>query len=368
VIQPSCTKAKTHIMLLYEFIPASIEQLVAARGAVPADTASGGGLYAAFALGVLASVFAWGGSHLLRPFTSRISAQLSARRAERRSPRTGAQVGPAASLAPATIGPAITKAVRSGELELHYQPKLDCRTMQMCGAEALARWTLPDGTPVPTDAFVEQAELVGGISELTLWGVAQALHDSQQLGLDLLGGPIFVNLSGKLITSGFTARLIDLIGQSSAFIGLEITETAVIANPEEALRCLHQLREQGIALAIDDYGVGVSSLSYLKQIPATELKIDKQFIQGMTRSNRDPLIVRSTIDLCHGLGMKVTAEGVEDAMTASLLRVMGCDTIQGYFVSKAINLPDLTRFIAEHASAMPHVPQILKAAGISEPK
>ena len=240
--------------------------------------------------------------------------------------------------------------------------------MQMCGAEALARWTLPDGTLVPTDAFVEQAELAGGISELTLWGVGQALTDSQQLGLDALGGPFFVNLSGKLITSSFTARLIELIGQNSPFIGLEITETAVIANPEEALRCLHRLREQGIALAIDDYGVGVSSLSYLKRIPATELKIDKQFIQGMTRSNRDPLIVRSTIDLCHGLGMKVTAEGVEDAMTASLLRVMGCDTIQGYFVSKAVNLSELVRFIAEHATAAPQVPQIHKFAGIPEPK
>lgn len=353
-------------MLLAEFIPASIEQLVAARGAVPAGATSGDGLYAAFGLGVLASVIVWVANSLLRPRIAHVSAHLSKYWAVRPRLADRVQVHPDACPAPSTIGPAITKAVRSGELELHYQPKLDCRTMQLCGAEALSRWTLPDGTLVPTDAFVEQAELAGGISELTLWGVSQALHDSQQMGLDVLGGPLFVNLSGKLITSGFTASLIDLIGQNSAYIGLEITETAVIANPEEALRCLHQLRAQGIALAIDDYGVGVSSLSYLKQIPATELKIDKQFIQGMTRSNRDPLIVRSTIDLCHGLGMKVTAEGVEDAMTASLLRVMGCDNIQGYFVSKAINLSELARFIADHASVAPKVPQIHKFSGISE--
>ncbi len=352
-------------MLLYEFIPAPIEQLVAAGAAVPASTVPGIGLYAAFGLGVLASAIVWGAGRWLRPLSAHIPAQ---RTAWRRLPARAQDDGAGAGRAFTTIAPAIAKAVRSGELELHYQPKLDCRTMQMCGAEALSRWTLADGSLVPTDTFVEQAELGGGISELTLWGVTQALHDSQQLGLKALGGPLFVNLSGKLITADFTARLIDLIGQNSAFIGLEITETSVIANPEEALRCLHQLREQGIALAIDDYGVGVSSLSYLKQIPATELKIDKQFIQGMTRSNRDPLIVRSTIDLCHGLGMKVTAEGVEDAMTASLLRVMGCDALQGYFVSKAINLTELTRFIAQHATAAPQVPQIQKAKGLSRPK
>lgn len=347
-------------MLLREFIPGSIDQLAAGHAASPLAMGDLGQLGAAFGLGVLAAILTAALAWWIWPMRRAQATRAPDTSAGGQQPRAGAR--PAIS----TIGPTITKAVQSGELKLHYQPKLDCRTMQMCGAEALARWTLADGTLLPTDTFVEQAEQVGGIAELTLWGVAQALHDSQQLGLDALGGPLFVNLSGKLITADFTARLIELIGRNGAFIGLEITETSVIANPEEALRCLHQLREQGIALAIDDYGVGVSSLSYLKQIPATEIKIDKQFIQGMTRSNRDPLIVRSTIDLCHGLGMKVTAEGVEDAMTASLLRVMGCDTIQGYLVSKAISLPELTRFIADHRSAVPQVPKILKPAGLSK--
>ena len=239
--------------------------------------------------------------------------------------------------------------------------------MKLCGAEALSRWTLPDGTQLPAEEFVPQAEAVGGISELTVWGVEQALRDSAKLVDDSLGGPIFVNLSGKLLTTAFVARLVEILGSQAPKIGFEITETAVLENPEQALECLHTMRDAGIRLAIDDYGAGLSSLSYLKQIPAGELKIDRNFIQGMIRSNRDPLIVRSTIDLCHGLGMTVTAEGVEDAMTASLLRVMGCDTMQGYYISKAVSIDDLMAFIQDHTGSAPLVPQIRKIVGNGEP-
>jgi EAL domain-containing protein (putative c-di-GMP-specific phosphodiesterase class I) len=312
---------------------------------MPADAASIGVLALAFAAGVLATL-----------------ALPALRRALRRHAlRTDARQTAAREASGATcLAPAIGAAVRSGELQLHYQPKIDCRTLKICGAEALSRWTLPDGTKLQPEEFVAQAEALGGIAELTVWGVKQALRDSSRLAPGSLGGPIFVNLSGRLITTGFAAQLIDVIGDRSGDIGFEITETAVLENPQEALECLHALREAGIALAIDDYGAGLSSLSYLKQIPAGELKIDRKFIQGMTRSNRDPLIVRSTIDLCHGLGMTVTAEGVEDAMTASLLRVMGCDTIQGYYVSKAVGIDALIQFIAAHPSAEPQVPQIRK--------
>lgn len=269
---------------------------------------------------------------------------------------------------PACLGPAIGAAVRAGELQLHYQPKLDCRTSKVCGAEALSRWTLPDGTRLQPEEFVTRAETAGGIADLTLWGVERTLEDSCKLADGALGGPIFVNLSGKLITPEFAVRLIELVGDQTGRIGFEITETAVLENPEQALECLFALRDAGLALAIDDYGAGLSSLSYLKQIPASELKIDRKFIQGMTRSNRDPLIVRSTIDLCHGLGMTVTAEGVEDAMTASLLGVMGCDTIQGYFVSAAVPIENLLRFVEEHPGKELRVPQIRKKAGIVRPE
>lgn len=265
------------------------------------------------------------------------------------------------------LGPAIGAAVRAGELQLHYQPKLDCRTSKFCGAEALSRWTQPDGTRLPPDEFVSRAETLGGIEDLTIWGVEQALTDSQKLPGDVLGGPIFVNLSAKLINPRFAVRLIDLVGDRAGSIGFEVTETAVLDNPDEALECLFALRDAGIALAIDDYGAGLSSLSYLKQIPASELKIDRKFIQGMTRSNRDPLIVRSTIDLCHGLGMTVTAEGVEDALTASLLGVMGCDTIQGFFISPALPIDELIRFVENQPRQDLRVPQIRKMAAMAKP-
>jgi len=351
----SSDRANTAKMVQTEIMPAMSSLVVAAGGIVSAGYAQAGLFALAFALGILtalALMVVW------KALTIR-KAKADGRGSTAAEPLAAEPLA-AEPLAADCLGPAITAAVQSGELQLHYQPKLDCRTMRLCGAEALSRWTLPDGTALPPEDFVAQAEAVGGIAELTVWGVEQALHDSAKLAEGSLGGPIFVNLSGKLITTGFVTRLVGMVGDQAARIGFEITETAVLDNPEEALQCLHILREAGIRLAIDDYGAGLSSLSYLKQIPAGELKIDRKFIQGMVRSNRDPLIVRSTIDLCHGLGMTVTAEGVEDAMTASLLRVMGCDTMQGYFVSKAVSIDALIRFVDEHSGSAPQVPQIRK--------
>lgn len=308
---------------------------------------------AGFALGAVAWPF-------LRAVFSRV-----ARRSMSGSVDRSAAIGPIAKPlgVAGCLGPSISAAIRTGELTLHYQPKLDCRTAKISGAEALSRWTLPDGTCLPPQEFVAQAEALGGISELTVWTVEQALKDSRALEDGSLGGPIFINLSGKLVTAQFTEQLIALAGSDANRLGLEITETAVLENPEEALNCLFALRDAGIALAIDDYGAGLSSLSYLKQIPAEELKIDQKFIRGITRSHRDPMIVRSTIDLCHGLGMKVTAEGVEDQMTASLLGVMGCDLIQGYFISRALPLQGLLDFIERQPSLALQVPKIRKRAG-----
>lgn len=329
---------------------ATISQLLAGWSGMSTESAGLGLLFLGFLLGV--------------------ATMLAAGRVRRSPGQTAETVDPDSSQKQATecLAPAIGAAVRRGELQLHYQPKLDCRTSKVCGAEALSRWTLPDGTRLHPEEFVAQAEAGGGIADLTIWGVEQALRDSEHLPVNTLGGPIFVNLSGKLITPQFARRLIGILGSETSRIGFEITETAVLENPQAALECLFALRDAGIALAIDDYGAGLSSLSYLKQIPAGELKIDRKFIQGMIRSNRDPLIVRSTIDLCHGLGMTVTAEGVEDAMTASLLGVMGCDTIQGFFVSPAIPIADLVRFVEDHPGTALQVPQIRKKAGNAKPE
>jgi EAL domain-containing protein (putative c-di-GMP-specific phosphodiesterase class I) len=248
----------------------------------------------------------------------------------------------------------LRQAIHAGQIELRYQPKLDCRTEAIAGIEALVRWFEPDGTAVPTDDFIRRAEQDGSIADLTLWVAGQAVADSQRLGPRELNGRIFINLSAQLLNEQFIDQLLAVVGNFTECIGLEITETAVIENPDIALEVLDKLKAAGFAIAIDDYGAGLSSLSYLRRIPATDLKIDKAFISGMTKSNRDPLIVRSTIDLCHALGMKVTAEGVEDGVTLTLLRVMGCDYVQGYVVAKPITLAELLTFIDSH-SALPSV-------------
>ena len=157
---------------------------------------------------------------------------------------------------------------------------------------------------------------------------------------------IYVNLSGQLLADPqFAARALATVAGSAAPIGFEITETAVIDDPETAIRHLHAFREAGVRIAIDDYGSGLSSLAYLKQLPAHELKIDRMFVSGLVDSHRDPLLVRSSIDLAHALEMEVTAEGVDNPMSLALLRVMGCDLLQGYLISPPVSLPELLTFL-----------------------
>ncbi|RYD46029.1 MAG: EAL domain-containing protein, partial [Sphingomonadales bacterium] len=134
---------------------------------------------------------------------------------------------------------------------------------------------------------------------------------------------------------------------SGAKIGFEITETAVIRDPQSAIGHLKRFADIGIVIAIDDYGAGLSSLAYLKQLPASELKIDKLFVTQLTSSNRDPLIVRSTIDLAHALEMEVTAEGVETPSALALLSVMGCDMVQGYLISRPVGFDAFQKFLDE---------------------
>jgi len=145
----------------------------------------------------------------------------------------------------------------------------------------------------------------------------------------------------------FVERAVAIVAAAPGRIGFEITETAVITDPDRALANLKRFTEADIKIAIDDYGSGLSSLAYLKQLPAHELKIDRMFVSGLIDSHRDPLLVRSSIDLAHALDMEVTAEGVDDPMVLSLLRVMGCDLIQGYFISPPMAIGALEIFLAD---------------------
>lgn len=242
----------------------------------------------------------------------------------------------------------LRRAIEVGGLELHYQPKFRSRTGAIDGAEALLRWPRAACADVSIERLIRLAESTGAIRDLTEWVVDRAVADQARLaaaGHDLL---IYVNISGVLLPdAAFTRALLIKLAAANGRIGLEITETAVIQDPEAALANLRTLADAGVRIAIDDYGSGLSSLSYLKQLPASELKIDQMFISGLIDSHRDPLLVRSSIDLAHALDMEVTAEGVDDPLALQLLRVMGCDLVQGYLISPPLPLDRFEAFLAE---------------------
>ncbi len=226
-------------------------------------------------------------------------------------------------------------ALDRGEFRLVYQPKLHARRGSIDSAEALVRWDHPDRGLVLPDSFILDSEESGGIGRLTRWTFEQAIADQQSLRAAGHAVTVFINLSAQLLTEEETVvDVIRLASVSGVDIGVEVTERSVIDDPTRAFVNIRRLREAGIRIAIDDYGSGLSSLTYLKQIEADELKIDKSFIMSLGTSHRDPLIVRSTIDLAHALGMVVTAEGVETPAAHALLSVMGCDMMQGYLIGR----------------------------------
>lgn len=251
----------------------------------------------------------------------------------------------------------LREAIEQDGLTLAYQPKLRLSNNRLEVAEALVRWNHPVRGAVSPDEFIGLAEQTGLIDDLTRWVVRRALADQERLrnlGVDVA---IHINLSGQMVADEtFALWLLGTIEHSGGRLGLEITETAVINEPKRALANLQSFAAAGLKIAIDDYGSGLSSLSYLKQLPAHELKIDKLFISQLTSSHRDPLLVRSTIDLAHALGMEVTAEGVEDPMTLALLKMMGCDLAQGYLVAPALELDALARFIQQGFAQSPPSP------------
>jgi EAL domain-containing protein (putative c-di-GMP-specific phosphodiesterase class I) len=208
------------------------------------------------------------------------------------------------------------------------------------------RWPNHRGGPLGPDIFVPMAEETGNIQALTEWVLVRALADQATLrraGHDI---SMSVNLSGRLLHDlDFAEKVLATIGGAADRFCLEVTETAAMENPELAMRSLERYRAAGVSVAIDDYGSGLSSLAYLKSFPATELKIDKAFVLDIADSQRDSMLVRSTIGLGHSLGMQVTAEGVETATALALLALLGCDAAQGYFIGRPMPLDDLLGFL-----------------------
>jgi EAL domain-containing protein (putative c-di-GMP-specific phosphodiesterase class I) len=237
-----------------------------------------------------------------------------------------------------------------GELLLHYQPKLDLVTRRIAGAEALVRWQHPTRGMILPDAFIGLAEETGNIRFLTRWalrtGIAQAAAwQSQGLALRLSVNLSVRDLADTDLPDMLSTMLRDA-GLPAAALVLEITESAIMGEPDSAIAVLRRLADLGVALAIDDFGVGQSSLTYLKRLPVRELKIDKAFVLKLAQSPDDQTIVRSVIELGHSLGYGVTAEGVEDAGSLEILAGFGCDQVQGYAIGRPMPPEDFVRFVA----------------------
>jgi diguanylate cyclase (GGDEF)-like protein/PAS domain S-box-containing protein len=232
---------------------------------------------------------------------------------------------------------------------LHFQPQVELASGRVRRAEALVRWQHPDkGLLLPAD-FVPLAEAGNLVQVVTAWVIAAAVRHCrrwEERGLDV---GISVNLSPRsLRDAGLPAAIAGLLGAEGVAperLTLEITESSLLADPEHAISVLRQVVELGVGLSIDDFGTGFSSLAHLKQLPVTEIKIDRSFVRDMTRNERDAAIVRSMIELAHDLGRRVVAEGIEDAETWQRLAALGCDLGQGYLISPPLAERELVDWV-----------------------
>jgi diguanylate cyclase (GGDEF)-like protein len=251
----------------------------------------------------------------------------------------------------------LRRALEQGELRLFLQPKVALASGRIVGAEALVRWQHPERGMVPPMQFIPFAEQTGFVRQLTLWmfeATARQWDTLRALGLERVS----VNLSTRdLLDQDLPAKLDVLLrghGVPARAFCLEITESAIMDEPQRAEATLNQLHAAGFKLSIDDFGTGYSSLAYLKRLPVDELKIDRSFVMAMETDEQDAKIVRSTIDLAHNLGLTVVAEGVESEAILQQLAALHCDEAQGYHMSRPMPAAELPAFAArwaEHLAA-----------------
>ena len=243
----------------------------------------------------------------------------------------------------------LRRAIAAKELLLHYQPKAALESGEVRSVEALLRWEHPERGMVFPDSFIPIAQETGLIGPLTLYVIEAALRQGREwrdAGLHL---SISVNLSTRnLLDRDFPKQVAGLLtrwGMEARSLELEVTESSMLANPTRAKVVLQELSELGLRLSIDDFGTGYSSLSYLRQLPVDEIKIDRSFVLGMGDEADDAVIVRSTVDLGRNLGLDVVAEGVETLELWNRLRDLGCQTAQGYFLSRPMPAHELAGWL-----------------------
>lgn len=227
--------------------------------------------------------------------------------------------------------------VDSKQLILYYQPKIDLRAKQICGVEALIRWRHPQEGLIFPDDFIPAAEQSGLIRALTTKVLQLALQESSEWQRKELSMPLAINISGEnLQDPTFPSQVAEALTAHAvppSLLEMEITESALMQDPVCAIKAIQTLREMGVLISIDDFGTGYSSLAYLKKLAVSQIKVDKSFVMDMIENDNDAIIVRSTIDLAHNLGLRVVAEGVESEEVLRQLIAFGCDIAQGYYVS-----------------------------------
>lgn len=243
----------------------------------------------------------------------------------------------------------LRRALDNREFSLHYQPKVELVNGLIHGVEALARWRQVDGVTVPPDMFISALEHTGLITPFTYWAIETAVRQRAEwlaMGWDLaiaVNVPLSVVMDTRFLPE--VSRIVRGSGVASGLV-LEITENIFLGDYDRINGILAELRAFGIGFSIDDFGTGHSSLARLRQLPVSEIKVDRSFVMAMLENPDDEVIVRSTIDLAHNLGLQVVAEGVETAAIMAALTRLGCDIVQGYHISRALPAAELPVFMA----------------------
>ncbi|MES2236736.1 MAG: EAL domain-containing protein [Pseudomonadota bacterium] len=251
----------------------------------------------------------------------------------------------------------LRRALEQDQLVLHYQPKVDLKSGQICGLEALLRWNDPETGLVPPMKFIPLLEETGMILEAGRWALTQAVSDARTWQAKGLRAPrIAVNVSPiQLQQKDFVSMVASVIsgtGNETVELELEITESLIMQDIRTNIQKLKAIREMGIEVAIDDFGTGYSSLSYIAKLPVNTLKIDRAFIINMTSNSDDLSIVSTIISLAHSLNLRVVAEGVETKEQANLLRLLKCNEIQGFLFSLGVPAEQIETFLREKKSLL----------------
>ncbi|MBI3597578.1 MAG: EAL domain-containing protein [Nitrospirae bacterium] len=251
----------------------------------------------------------------------------------------------------------LRRAIERGQLFLVYQPKIDLRTGRVIDVEALVRWNHPTVGMVSPDQFIAPAEQTGLIHPLTEFVIHEALRQCKEWHQAGRMVCVAVNLSVRnLQDSNLEGRIrsaIETFGLEPKCLELEITESAIMADAEKAMSMIETLSRMGVRFAIDDFGVGYSSLGYLQKLQVGSIKIDRSFVKDMATNEGDASIVRSAVELGHNLGKQVVAEGVEDAAALERLMALGCDSAQGYHISRPLPMEELCRWLARPPFSLP---------------